>query len=244
MAIFTLSEALEAGVHFGHVTRRWNPKMAKYIYGKREGIHVIDLTKTIEEAEKAKEFLQNLVRMGGKILFVGTKKQAKEVIRREAERCGMFYVTERWLGGTLTNFETIRKSVGRLKELQRMEEEGKFDLLTKKEAIHYRKEKEKLEKLLSGIMDMEELPDAVFIVDPRREINAVREARKLGIPIVAILDTNCNPDDVDYPIPANDDALKSINLITTRIVDAIIEVLKEEGKWEEKLEEEGEENEG
>ncbi|HEX68099.1 MAG TPA: 30S ribosomal protein S2, partial [bacterium] len=216
----------------------------KYIYGKREGIHVIDLTKTIEEAEKAKEFLQNLVRMGGKILFVGTKKQAKEVIRREAERCGMFYVTERWLGGTLTNFETIRKSVGRLKELQRMEEEGKFDRLTKKEAIHYRKEKEKLEKLLSGIIDMEELPDAVFIVDPRREINAVREARKLGIPIVAILDTNCNPDDVDYPIPANDDALKSINLITTRIVDAIIEVLKEEGKWEEKLEEEGEENEG
>ena len=238
MALFTISEALEAGVHFGHVTRRWNPKMEKFIYGKREGIHVIDITKTVEEAEKAKEFLQNIVRTGGKILFVGTKKQAKEIIKTSAQRCGMFYVTERWLGGTLTNFETIRKCVDRLKELQMMEEEGKFELLTKKEAIRYRKEKERLEKLLSGIVDMEELPDALFVVDPRRESNAVREARKLGIPVVAIVDTNCDPDEVDYPIPANDDALKSISLITSRIADALVETMKEEGLWEEKLEKE------
>ncbi len=230
MPIFSLTEALEAGVHFGHVTQRWNPKMAPYIYGKREGIHIIDLNKTVELAEKARDFLKNLAREGKKILFVGTKKQAQEVIQREATRCQMFYVNERWLGGTLTNFETIQRSISKLKKLIAMEEEGTLDLLTKKEAAHIRKERAKMEKVLKGIMDMEELPAALFVVDPKRESIAVREANKLGIPIVAIIDTNCDPEEVDYPIPANDDALKSISLITSRIVDGILEGLKERGE--------------
>ncbi len=234
MPMISLSDALEAGVHFGHVTRRWNPKMEKYIYGKREGIHIIDLTKTLEELEKAGEFLKDIARRGGKILFVGTKKQAKEIIKNEAVRCGMFYATERWLGGTLTNFETIRRSIARLKELMQMDEEI-LNLLTKKEVAHLQKERAKLEKNLLGILDMEELPDALFIIDPKREDNAVREAKNIGIPIVAILDTNCDPDEVDYPIPANDDAIKSIALITSAIADKIIEGL-EEGGLKEKLE--------
>ena len=234
MPIISLSDALEAGVHFGHVTRRWNPKMEKYIYGKREGIHIIDLTKTLEELEKAGEFLKDVARRGGKVLFVGTKKQAKETIKNEAIRCGMFYVTERWLGGTLTNFETIRRSISRLKELMQMDEEI-LNLLTKKEVAHLQKERAKLEKNLSGILEMEELPDALFIVDPKREYNAVREARNIGIPIVAILDTNCDPEEVDYPIPGNDDAIKSISLISSAIANKIIEGL-EEGGLKEKLE--------
>jgi len=232
--MISLSDALEAGVHFGHVTRRWNPKMEKYIYGKREGIHIIDLTKTLEELEKAGEFLKNVARRGGKVLFVGTKKQAKETIKNEAIRCGMFYVTERWLGGTLTNFETIRRSISRLKELMQMDEEI-LNLLTKKEVAHLQKERAKLEKNLSGILEMEKLPDALFIVDPKREYNAVREARNIGIPIVAILDTNCDPEEVDYPIPGNDDAIKSISLISSAIANKIIEGL-EEGGLKEKLE--------
>lgn len=245
MPIISLSDALEAGVHFGHVTRRWNPKMEKYIYGKREGIHIIDLTKTLEELEKAGEFLKDVARRGGKVLFVGTKKQAKETIKNEAIRCGMFYVTERWLGGTLTNFETIRRSIARLKELMQMDEEI-LNLLTKKEVAHLQKERAKLEKNLSGILEMEKLPDALFIVDPKREYNAVREARNIGIPIVAILDTNCDPEEVDYPIPGNDDAIKSISLISSAIANKIIEGL-EEGGLKEKLEtnkEEVEEKEG
>ena len=245
MPIIYLSDALETGVHFGHVTRRWNPKMEKYIYGKREGIHIIDLTKTLEELEKAGEFLKDVARRGGKVLFVGTKKQAKETIKNEAIRCGMFYVTERWLGGTLTNFETIRRSIARLKELMQMDEEI-LNLLTKKEVAHLQKERAKLEKNLSGILEMEKLPDALFIVDPKREYNAVREARNIGIPIVAILDTNCDPEEVDYPIPGNDDAIKSISLISSAIANKIIEGL-EEGGLKEKLEtnkEEVEEKEG
>lgn len=238
MAMMDLNEALDSGVHFGHIARRWNPKMKKYIYGKREGIHIIDLTKTSEELEKAGEFLKNIAKNGGKILFVGTKKQAKEVVKSEALRCGMFYVTERWLGGTLTNFETIRKSIARLKELMEMDEEI-LKQLTKKEIAHLEKEKNKLYRNLSGIIDMEELPDAMFIVDPEKENNAVREARILGIPIVAMVDTNCDPDEIDYPIPANDDALKSISLITSIVADKIIEGLEESG-LKEKMGNEGE----
>ncbi len=243
MSIVDLNEALESGVHFGHVARRWNPKMKKYIYGKREGIHIIDLTKTLEELEKAAEFLKTIAKNNGKILFVGTKKQAKEIVKNEALRCGMFYATERWLGGTLTNFGTIRKSIARLKELMEMDEEI-LKQLTKKEVAHLEKEKNKLYRNLSGIVDMEELPDAVFIVDPEKENNAVREAKTLGIPIVAMVDTNCNPDEIDYPIPANDDALKSISLITSIVANKIIEGLEESGLKEkiEKEEEKGEEN--
>jgi small subunit ribosomal protein S2 len=225
--VISISEALELAVHFGHQTNRWNPKMAPYIYGKKEGIHIIDLTKTVKKVQEAYEFLKKLAKEGKTILLVGTKKQAQEVILSEAKRANLYYVVERWLGGTLTNFETLKKSIARLQELEKMEEEGKFDMLTKKEASKLKKEKAKLEKNFAGIKDMEDLPDCIFVVDSHREKIAVAEAKKLGIPIVGLVDTNCDPEEIDYPIPANDDTIRSIKLITSRLVDGILEGQKE-----------------
>ncbi len=223
MAIISMKQLLEAGVHFGHQTRRWNPKMARYIFTERNGIYIIDLQKTAKKVEEAYRFVRDLAAEGGKILFVGTKKQAQESIKEEAERCNMFYVNTRWLGGTLTNFSTIRKRIERLHELEQMETDGTFDVLPKKEVILLRKEKERLEKFLGGIKEMKELPDAVFIVDPRKERIAIAEARKLKIPIVAIVDTNCDPDEVDYVIPGNDDAIRAVKLLSSKIADAVLE---------------------
>ncbi|MGB9813832.1 MAG: 30S ribosomal protein S2 [Thermovenabulum sp.] len=223
MSIISMKQLLEAGVHFGHQTRRWNPKMKEYIFTERNGIYIIDLQKTVKKLEEAYEFVKNLSAEGGKILFVGTKKQAQESVMEEAKRCDMFYVNQRWLGGMLTNFRTIRRRVERLKELEKMEEEGTFELLPKKEVLNLRKEKERLEKYLGGIKEMNSLPDALFIVDPRKEKIAVSEARKLNIPIVAIVDTNCDPDEVDYVIPGNDDAIRAVKLIAEKIADAVIE---------------------
>lgn len=223
MAIISMKQLLEAGVHFGHQTRRWNPKMAPYIFTERNGIYIIDLQRTVKKIEEAYNFVRDLSRDGGKILFVGTKKQAQESIKEEAERCGMFYVNVRWLGGTLTNFQTIRKRVDRLKELERMEEEGTFDLLPKKEVAQLRGEREKLERFLGGIKEMKNLPDALFIIDPRKERIAVSEGRRLGIPIVAIVDTNCDPDEIDYVIPGNDDAIRAVRLLTSKMADAVLE---------------------
>ncbi len=225
--VISISEALELAVHFGHQTNRWNPKMAPYIYGKKEGIHIIDLTKTVKKVQEAYEFLKQLAKEEKTILLVGTKKQAQEVILFEAQRAGLFYVVERWLGGTLTNFQTLKKSVARLKELEKMEEDGRLDMLIKKEASKLKKEKAKLDKNFSGIKNMEKLPDCMFIVDSHREKIAVAEARKLGILIVGLVDTNCNPEEIDYPIPANDDTIRSIKLITSRLVDGILEGRKE-----------------
>ena len=219
----TMRELLEAGVHFGHQTRRWNPKMAPYIFTKRNGIHIIDLSKTIPLFKIAWEFVRDEVAKGADILFVGTKKQAQAIIEEQAQRCGAFYINERWLGGLLTNFQTVRKSIEKLKKLERMEAEGAFEILPKKEVVKLRKKKEKLEKYLKGIKDMEKLPDIIYVVDTVREELAVKEAKKLGIPVVAIADTNCDPDLIDYPIPGNDDAIKAINLITTKIADAVLE---------------------
>ena len=218
-----MKELLEAGVHFGHQTRRWNPKMKPYIFGARNGIHIIDLQKTVSLFATANDFLVNTVADGYSLLYVGTKKQAHESIVEESERCGMFYVVNRWLGGTLTNFQTIRKSVGRLKELESMKNDGTLNRYTKKEALKMEKELVKLEKALGGIKDMDELPGAVFIVDPKKENIAVKEARKLGIPVIAIADTNCDPDEIDYIIPGNDDAIRAIRLICSKIADACIE---------------------
>jgi small subunit ribosomal protein S2 len=223
MAVVSMKQLLEAGVHFGHQTRRWNPKMAKYIFTERNGIYIIDLQKTVKMMEQAYNFVRELAANGGTILFVGTKKQAQEAVKEEALRSDMFYVNHRWLGGTLTNFSTIRKRIERLHELERMEEDGTFDVLPKKEVVLLRKEKAKLEKFLGGIKNMKKLPDAVFIIDPRKERIAVSEARKLGIPIVAIVDTNCDPDEVDYVIPGNDDAIRAVRLFTSKIADAILE---------------------
>ena len=211
----TMKQLLEAGMHFGHQTRRWNPKMARYIFTERNGIYIIDLQKTLRMMKIAYDFLQELAAQGGKVLFVGTKKQAQDSVKEQAERCGMYYVNQRWLGGMLTNFQTIRKSIDRLLELERMEEEGIFDKLPKKEVVKLQREKEKLERNLGGIKTMEKLPDAVLIVDTRSERIAVAEANKLGIPIVAVVDTNCDPDLIDYPIPGNDDAIRSIRLFCT-----------------------------
>ncbi len=219
----TMRELLEAGVHFGHQTRRWNPKMAPYIFTKRNGIHIIDLSKTIPLFKIAWEFVRDEVAKGADILFVGTKKQAQAIIEEQAQRCGAFYINERWLGGLLTNFQTVRKSIEKLKKLERMEAEGAFDILPKKEVVRLKKKKEKLEKYLKGIKDMEKIPDIIYVVDTVREELAVKEAKKLGIPVVAIADTNCDPDLIDYPIPGNDDAIKAINLITTKIADAVLE---------------------
>ncbi|MFO7152754.1 MAG: 30S ribosomal protein S2 [Bacillota bacterium] len=223
MSVVSMKQLLEAGVHFGHQTRRWNPKMKEYIFTERNGIYIIDLQKTVKKLDEAYEYVKNLAAEGGKILFVGTKKQAQESIQEEAKRCEMFYVNQRWLGGMLTNFKTIKKRIERLKELERMEEEGLFEVLPKKEVLNLKKEKERLEKYLGGIKNMTSLPDALFVVDPRKEKIAVSEARKLNIPIIAIVDTNCDPDEIDYVIPGNDDAIRAVKLITEKIADAVLE---------------------
>ena len=223
MAALTMKELLEAGVHFGHQTKRWNPKMQKYIFGERNGIYIIDLQKTLKKFRDAYSFVRDLSAQGGTMLFIGTKKQAQETVFEEAGRCGMYYVNQRWLGGTLTNFTTIRKSIARLKKLEEMKETGEYDRVPKKEALELDREREKLEKALVGIKTMESLPSSVFIIDPRKEKIAVAEAQRLGIPIVAIVDTNCDPTGIDYPIPGNDDAIRAVRLITARIVDAINE---------------------
>ncbi len=223
MPVVSMKQLLEAGVHFGHQTRRWNPKMKKYIFTDRNGIYIIDLQKTVKMLDQHYRFVRDLVANGGSIIFVGTKKQAQESIKMEAERCGMFYVHQRWLGGMLTNFNTISKRIKRLEELERMEYEGLFDVLTKKEVMSLRREKEKLLKFLGGIRDMKKPPDAVYIVDPRKERIAVAEARKLGIPIIAIVDTNCDPDEINYIIPGNDDAIRAVKLITSVMANAVIE---------------------
>lgn len=223
MAVVSMKQLLEAGVHFGHQTRRWNPKMAAYIFTERNGIYIIDLQKTVKKLDEAYMAVRDIAADGGSILFVGTKKQAGESIREEAERCGMHYVNARWLGGMLTNFKTIRRRIDRLAQLRAMEEDGTFDLLPKKEVIKLNLEIEKLEKFLGGIKNMDKLPSALFIVDPRKERIAVAEARKLGIPIIAIVDTNCDPDEIDYVIPGNDDAIRAVKLISGAMADAVIE---------------------
>ncbi|HBW39084.1 30S ribosomal protein S2 [Desulfosporosinus sp. BICA1-9] len=223
MAVISMKQLLEAGVHFGHQTRRWNPKMARYIFTERNGIYIIDLQKTVKKVDEAFNFVRNLATEGGTMLFVGTKKQAQESVKDEAIRCGMYFVNERWLGGMLTNFQTIQKRVDRLRVLERMEAEGVFEVLTKKEVSALRHEMEKLERFLGGIKNMKKLPDALFIVDPRKERIAVAEARRLKIPIVAIVDTNCDPDEIDVVIPANDDAIRAVKLLTAKMADAIIE---------------------
>lgn len=219
----TMRELLEAGVHFGHQVRRWNPKMAPYIFTKRNGIHIIDLAKTIPLFKVTWEYVRDEVAKGADILFVGTKKQAQDIIEEQAQRCGAYYINQRWLGGLLTNFQTVKKSIEKLKRLERMEAEGAFEILPKKEVVKIKKKKAKLEKFLKGIKDMEKLPDIIYVVDTVREELAVKEAKKLGIPVVAIADTNCDPDYIDYPIPGNDDAIKAINLITSKIADAVLE---------------------
>ena len=223
MSVISIKQLLEAGVHFGHHTRRWNPKMAEYIFTERNGIYIIDLQKTAKMFEEAYMFARDISTEGGSILFVGTKKQATDAIREEAQRCGMYYVNVRWLGGMLTNFKTIKKSIGRLEQLEKMKEDGTFDLLPKKEVAGLTKEMENLEKNLGGIKTMEQLPSAIFIVDTKKEHNAVLEAKRLGIPVIAIVDTNCDPDDADYIIPGNDDAIRAIKLIAGAIADAVIE---------------------
>jgi small subunit ribosomal protein S2 len=233
MSVVSMKQLLEAGVHFGHQTRRWNPKMARYIFTERNGIYIIDLQKTVEKIEDAYQFVKSVVSENREILFVGTKKQAQESIEEESKRCGMPYVNQRWLGGMLTNFKTIRKRVDRLHQLEKMEEDGTFDLLPKKEVIKLRHEKEKLEKFLGGIKDMKDLPGALFVVDPRKERIAVAEARKLGIPLVGIVDTNCDPDEIDHVIPGNDDAIRAVKLITSVMADAVLEAKQGEQTTEE-----------
>ena len=218
----TIKQLLEAGVHFGHPTKKWNPKMAEYFFTQRNGIHIVDLQKTVKKFEEAYNFVNEMAQEGGTLLFVGTKKQAAETMREEATRCGMFYVNVRWPGGMLTNFHTIRKSIKRLKDLEKMQADGTFDLLPKKEVAKKMKEIEDLEKAYGGIKEMDTLPSAVFIVDTRKERNAVLEAKKLGIPVIAIVDTNCDPDDADYIIPGNDDAIRAIKLIASSLADAVI----------------------
>ena len=231
MSVISMKQLLEAGVHFGHQTRRWNPKMAQYIFTERNGIYIIDLQKTVKKLEEAYFFVRDTAAAGGSILFVGTKKQAQDAIREEAERAGMFYVNARWLGGMLTNFQTMRGRIDRLNQLKKMQEDGTFDLLPKKEVIKLQLEIAKLEKYLGGVKNMKKLPGALFIVDPRKEKNAIAEARKLGIPVVAIVDTNCDPDEIDYVIPGNDDAIRAIKLISQTMANAVME-----GKQGEQLE--------
>ncbi|WP_300279646.1 30S ribosomal protein S2 [Peptacetobacter sp.] len=223
MSVISMKQLLEAGVHFGHQTRRWNPKMGKYIFTERNGIYIIDLQKTVKKVEEAYKFVKEVSETGKPILFVGTKKQAQEAIKEEAERCGMFYVNERWLGGMLTNYKTIKTRINKLRELEKMEEDGTFDVLPKKEVIKLRAEKEKLEKNLGGIKEMPELPGAMFVVDPRKENIAIQEAHRLGIPVVGIVDTNCDPEELDFPIPGNDDAIRAVKLITAAMATAVIE---------------------
>lgn len=223
MAIISMKQLLEAGVHFGHQTRRWNPKMAPYIFTERNGIYIIDLQKTVKKVEECYNFLRDVAARGENILFVGTKKQAQEAMREEALRCNMFYVNERWLGGMMTNFKTIQNRINRLRKLEAMEADGTFDVLPKKEVLGLRHEMEKLTKYLGGIKDMKKLPGALFIVDPRKENIAVLEAHKLNIPIVATVDTNCDPDVIDHVIPANDDAIRAVKLLTAKMADAVLE---------------------
>lgn len=223
MSVISMKQLLEAGVHFGHQTRRWNPKMKKYIFTERNGIYIIDLQKTVKKVEEAYNFMREIAENNGKVLFVGTKKQAQESVKDEAERAGHYYVNHRWLGGTLTNFETIQKRIERLKAIEKMEEDGVFDVLPKKEVVMLNREHERLVKFLGGIRDMKSLPDAMFIIDPRKERIAVAEARKLNIPIVGIVDTNCDPDEIDYVIPANDDAIRAVKLLTSKMADALLE---------------------
>ncbi|MDR1689659.1 MAG: 30S ribosomal protein S2 [Clostridiales bacterium] len=223
MSVISMKQLLEAGVHFGHQTRRWNPKMARYIFAERNGIYIIDLQKTVKKVEEAYNAVSEAIKDGGDVLFVGTKKQAQDSIKEEAERCGMYYVNERWLGGMLTNFKTIKLRIKRLKELEKMEEDGTFERLPKKEVAKLLHEKEKLDRNLGGIKEMQDVPEIIFIVDPRKERIAILEAQNLGIPIVAIVDTNCDPDEVDYVIPGNDDAIRAVKLIAGKIADAVIE---------------------
>ncbi len=233
MSVVSMKSLLEAGVHFGHQTRRWNPKMAPYIFTERNGIHIIDLQKTVRLIDKAYEAVRQVAEDGGKVLFVGTKKQAQDAIEVEAKRCNQYYVSQRWLGGMLTNYRTIKKSIERLEEIENMEEDGTFDLLPKKEVAELEHEMERLERFLGGIKEMHGLPDLIYIVDPKKEHIAINEAQKLGIPVVAILDTNSDPDEVDYEIPGNDDAIRSVKLITSVIADAVLE-----GRQGEQLEDE------
>ena len=223
MSVISMKQLLEAGVHFGHQTRRWNPKMKEYIFTECNGIYIIDLQKTVKKIDEAYYFIRDLAMEGGTVLFVGTKKQAQESIEQEAKRCEMFYVNQRWLGGMLTNFKTIQSRINKLRKIEKMEADGDFDLLPKKEVIQLKAEQEKLEKNLGGIKEMKKLPGALFIVDTRKERNAIAEAHRLGIPVVAIADTNCDPDEIDYPIPGNDDAIRAIRLISSIMANAMIE---------------------
>ena len=223
MSVISMKQLLEAGVHFGHQTRRWNPKMKPYIYTERNGIYIIDLQKSVGKVDEAYDAVFDIAEQGGTILFVGTKKQAQDAIKQEAERCGMYYVNERWLGGMLTNFKTIESRIARLKEIEAMAEDGTFDVLPKKEVTNLKKELEKLQKNLGGIKDMGRIPDAIFIVDPKKERICVQEAHALGIPLIGIADTNCDPDELDYVIPGNDDAIRAVKLIVGKMADAVIE---------------------
>ena len=223
MSVISMKQLLEAGVHFGHQTRRWNPKMAEYIYTERNGIYIIDLQKSVGKVDEAYNAIKDIAADGGKILFVGTKKQAQDSIKVEAERCGMYYVNERWLGGMLTNFETIQTRIKRLKAIEKMAEDGTFEVLPKKEVIDLKKEWAKLEKNLGGIKDMKDIPDAIFVVDPKKEKICIQEAHILGIPLIGIVDTNCDPEELDYVIPGNDDAIRAVKLIVSKMADAVIE---------------------
>ena len=237
MSVISMKQLLEAGVHFGHQTRRWNPKMAEYIYTERNGIYIIDLQKSVGKVDEAYNAVKDIVANGGSILFVGTKKQAQDSIKTEAERCGMYYVNERWLGGMLTNFKTIQTRIKRLKEIETMSEDGTFDVLPKKEVIIIKKEWDKLEKNLGGIKDMKKLPDAIFVVDPKKERICIQEAHTLGIPLIGIADTNCDPEELDYVIPGNDDAIRAVKLIVSKMADAVIEANQGESMAEEAAEE-------
>ncbi|MBM7094203.1 MULTISPECIES: 30S ribosomal protein S2 [Alteribacter] len=236
MAVISMKQLLEAGVHFGHQTRRWNPKMDRYIFTERNGIYIIDLQKTVKKVDEAYNYVRNIAADGGKVLFVGTKKQAQDSVKEEAERAGQYFINQRWLGGTLTNFETIQKRIQRLKNIERMQEDGTFEVLPKKEVVLLKKEMDRLEKFLGGIKDMNTLPDALFVIDPRKERIAIAEARKLHIPVIAIVDTNCDPDEIDVVIPGNDDAIRAVRLLTSKMADAIIEA--NQGQEEEVQQEE------
>ena len=237
MSVISMKQLLEAGVHFGHQTRRWNPKMKEYIFTERNGIYIIDLQKTVKKIDEAYYFIRDLAMEGGTVLFVGTKKQAQGSIEQEAKRCEMFYVNQRWLGGMLTNFKTIQSRINKLRKIEKMEADGDFDLLPKKEVIQLKAEQEKLEKNLGGIKEMKKLPSAMFVVDPRKEHIAILEAKALGIPVVAIVDTNCDPDEADYPIPGNDDAIRAVKLIASKIADAVLEGRQGEQMSDEAIEE-------
>lgn len=240
MSVISMKQLLEAGVHFGHQTRRWNPKMAEYIYTERNGIYIIDLQKSVGKVDEAYAAIKNIVAEGGTVLFVGTKKQAQDAVKSEAERCGMYYVNERWLGGMLTNFKTIRSRVDRLREIERMSTDGTFDVLPKKEVTQLKKEWEKLEKNLGGIKNMKRIPDSIFVVDPKKERICIQEAHNLGIPLIGIADTNCDPEELDFVIPGNDDAIRAVKLIVSKMADAVIEANQGVSMSNAPLESEGE----